>query len=83
MGERNVRHGFDFFHLENAQIGLPLMEPIQRVMIGAEILGRRLRVTGSIEHPAQGNAIHEVSVNSKADNPSGKLIHHHQNPVRS
>ena len=28
MRQWNVRHGFDFLHLENTQICLPLMEPI-------------------------------------------------------
>jgi hypothetical protein len=65
MRQRNVRHGFDFFHIENAQIGLPLMEPIQRIMIGAEILRQCLRGNGSVEHPAQGNAIHDIGVNRK------------------
>ena len=83
MRQWNVRHGFDFFRLENAQIGLPLMEPIQWIMIGAQILRQCLRVNGSIEHLTQGHAIHYAAVNSKTDNPSRKLIHYHQDPVRS
>jgi hypothetical protein len=49
-------------------------------MIGAEIFRQCLRVNGSIEHPAQGNAIHDAPLNSKTDNPSRKLIHHNPNP---
>ena len=83
MRQRNVRHSFDFLHLENAQIGLPLMEPIQRIMIGAEIFRWCLRVNDSIEHPAQYDSIHNTSVNGKADDASCELIHHDQNPLRS
>ena len=30
----------------------------------------------AVEHPAQCDSIHNATVNGKADNPSGKLIHH-------
>jgi hypothetical protein len=49
--ERKAR--FDFLDIEDTQIGLPLIVPIQRIMTGAEILRQGLRVNGSIEHPAQ------------------------------
>src|SRR5215813_12634445 len=81
--QRNVRDCFDFSDLEDTQIGLPLMVPIQRIMIGTEILRQGMRVNGSIEHPAQCESIHNAAVNGKSDDASCKLIHHHQNPVRS
>jgi hypothetical protein len=40
-------------------------------------------VNGSVEHPAQGHAIHNTAVNGEANDASRELIHHHQNPVRS
>jgi hypothetical protein len=52
-------------------------------MVGAEILRQCLGVNHVIEHPAQANSIHHAAVNAKADDPSGELIHHDQNPVRS
>src|SRR5215813_6039273 len=63
MRQWNVRYGLDFLDLENTQIGLPLMELIQRIMIGAEILRQCLRVNGPAEHPAQGHAVHNTAVN--------------------
>ena len=36
MGQGNVGDGLDFGHLQYAQIGLPLVEPIKRIMVGAE-----------------------------------------------
>jgi hypothetical protein len=59
------------------------MKPIQRVVIGTQVFWQWLRVSGSVEHPAQGNAIHDAALNCKTDNPSRKLIHHNQNPIRS
>ena len=37
MRERCVRHRLDFRDVEDAQIRLPLAEPIQRIMIRAEV----------------------------------------------
>ena len=37
-----------------------MIRPTKRIMIGAEIFRQCLRVNGSIEHPAQGNAIHDA-----------------------
>ena len=79
--QRNVRHCFDFLHIEDTQIGLPLMEPVQRIMIRTEIFRKRVRMNRAIEHSAQGDSIHDGAVNGKADDPSRKLIHDHQNPM--
>jgi len=81
MRQWNVRHRRDFLDLENTQIGLPLMELIQRIMIGAEILRQCLRVNGPAEYPTQGHAVHNTAVNGKANDPSGELIHHDQDPI--
>ena len=59
------------------------MEPIQRIMIRAQVFGQCLRVNRSIEHPAQGHAIDNTAVNGKADDPPRELIHYHQDPVGS
>ena len=37
MGERHVRHRLDFPDVEDAQIRLPLAEPIQGITVRAEI----------------------------------------------
>jgi len=52
------------------------MKPIERIMIGTEIFRQSLRANGPIERPAQCDSIHNATMNGKADNPSGKLIHH-------
>jgi hypothetical protein len=73
---RGRKDCLDFLHVEDTQISLPLMKPTERIMIGTEIFRQSLRANGPIEHPAQCDSIHNATMNDKADNPSGKLIHH-------
>ena len=35
MGQGNVGDGLDFGHLQDPQIGLPLVKPIKRIMVAA------------------------------------------------
>jgi len=44
MRERHIRHGLDFFHVEDPQIRLPLVEAIQRIVVRAEVCRRGLTV---------------------------------------
>ena len=46
--DKRVRQGnagdaLDFCHLQNPQIGLPLMELIKRIVVGAEVVPRQNR----------------------------------------
>ena len=52
MRERHVRDGLDFFHVEYPQIRLPLVEPIQGIMVRADVCRRGVAPTRLIEHPA-------------------------------
>ena len=38
MRQGNVGDGLDFCHRQGPQIGLPLVELIDRIMVGAEVL---------------------------------------------
>jgi len=52
MGQWNVGDGLDFCHLEYPQIRLPLMEPIERIIVGAQVLRRpAMPSNGAVEHP--------------------------------
>jgi len=66
MGERHVRHRLDFPDVEDAQIRLPLAEPIQGMMVRAEIFRRGLASSRSIEHSAQPHDIHDTAIHGKA-----------------
>jgi len=34
----NVGYGLDFCHLQGPQIGLPVVELVERIMVGAEVV---------------------------------------------
>ncbi len=38
MGQGNVGYGLDFRQVQYTQIGLPLVEPIKRIVVGAKVL---------------------------------------------
>jgi hypothetical protein len=66
MGERRVRHRLDLPDVEDAQIRLPLVEPIQGIVVRTEIPRRGLASCRAIEHPAQSHAIHLATMHAKA-----------------
>ena len=50
MRQGNVGDGLDFCHLQDPQIGLPLVELIERIMVGAEVLWQpALTSNGAVE----------------------------------
>ena len=53
MRQRRVGYRLDFDHLQQSKVGLPLLEPIQRIVIRAEILRQPLPLNRSPEHRAQ------------------------------
>jgi hypothetical protein len=81
MRERHVRHRLDFLHVEDPQIRLPLVEPIQGIMIRAEIFRCGLALSRSIEHPTQPDAINDAAVHAKAHDATRPLVHHDEHPV--
>ena len=63
-------------------VGLPLMEAKQWIVIGAEVLGHpRFPANGAQEHPAKCETIDGSCLNAKPDDPSGVLVHDHQDPM--
>src|SRR6516165_9259902 len=82
MRQRHVRNGLDFPHLEYSEIRLPLMEPIQRIMIRAQVFWQTLTANRSLKDPAQRLAVDYATVHAKPDDPTRKLVHHDQNPMR-
>lgn len=37
MGQGNIGDGLDFGHIQDSQVGLPLMKTIKRIVIGTEV----------------------------------------------
>ena len=81
--QRHVGHRFDFFHFEYPKIGLPLAEPIQRVMIRTEIPRQAVPTDCSLEHTAERYSVNGATVNAKSDDATGELVDHHENPMGS
>jgi len=82
MRQRNVGDGLDFCHFQYPQVGLPLVEPVKRIVIGTEILRHsELPSNGTVEHPTKCGPIDRSRMDAKANDPACVLIHDHQDPV--
>src|SRR5712691_4605281 len=58
MGQGNVGDGLDFCRLQYLQIGLPLVEPIKRIVVGADVLRHpELPSNGVVAHPTESDTI--------------------------
>ena len=83
MGQKHIGHRLDFRHFQHSEVGLPLRESIQGIVVGAEIVRPGLPSNRSIEHLAQGRTINDATPNSKTNNATRELIHHDENPIGS
>src|ERR1700687_3596042 len=82
MEQRNVGDAFDFRYLQYPQIGLPLVEPIKRIVIGAKIPWHpALPSNGAVEHPTKCDTIDRAGMDAEPNDAARKLIHDHQDPV--
>ena len=82
MRQRNVGHRFDFGHIQDSQIGSPLLKEKKRIMVGAELLQHGPTVpNGMIEHAAECHTVDRSGMHAKADNTARVLIHENHNPV--
>jgi len=78
----NTGDALDFCHLQNPQIGLPLVELIKRIVVGAEVLRHpELPAKGAVEHSTKCHTIDRTCVDAEANDPSRVLIHNDQDPV--
>jgi hypothetical protein len=64
-------------------MGFPLVEPKQRIMVRAEVLGQTLPANRALEHPAQRRAVHAPAVDTKPNDATRELVHHNQDPMGS
>ena len=83
MRQWNVRDGLDFCHFQYPQVGLPLVEPIKRIVIGTEeVWHPALPSNGTVEHPTECGTIDRSRMDAEPNDPARVLIHDHQDPVR-
>ena len=82
MGQGNVGYGLDFRQLQYTQIGLPLVEPIEWIIVGAQVLRHpALPSNGTVEHPTECGTIDRSRMDAETNDPACVLIHDHQDPV--
>jgi hypothetical protein len=82
MGARYVRYRLDFSDVEDPQVRLPLMKPIQRIMVLTEVGGQTLAPRRVIEHPAQRHPVHDATVYAETHDAPRPVVHHDEHPVR-
>src|SRR5207247_10267993 len=82
MGQGNVGYGLDFRQLQYTQIGLPLVEPIKWIVVGAQILRHpELPWNGTVEHPTEGDTIDGARRDAEPNDPARILSHDDQDPM--
>ncbi len=82
MGQGNVGKGLDFCHLQNPQIGLPLVELIKRIVVGAEVLRQPAMASNSaVKHPTESDTIDRARMDAEPKDATRILIHDDQDPV--
>ena len=82
MRQWNVGDGLDFCHVQYPEVGLPLVEPIQGIVIGAEeVRHPALPSNGAVEHPTKCDTIDRAGMDAEANDPARVLIHDHQDRV--
>lgn len=76
MGHRNLRNSLDFGHTPHPKVGLPLVEPVQRIVVGTEILRTRLPSNSVVEHAAHCPTVNDSGMDTEADDPSCEQVAH-------
>ena len=75
MGQGDVGDGLDFYRLQYPQIGLPLVEPIERIIVRAEVLRHpALPTNGAVEHPTECGTIDRSRMHAESNDPARELI---------
>ena len=76
MRQWNVRNRLDFQDIEHSQIGLPLLIPIQRIIIRAQVFRETVAVDRLLEHPAKRRSVNGATLNAEPNDPPRTLVHH-------
>ncbi len=82
MGQRDVRDGFQLVDIKDPQVGAPLSELKQRIVIAAQIEWQGILTDNDlIEHSADSWSVDISGVHSESDDASRELIHDDHDPV--
>jgi len=72
----HVRNRLDLPDVEDPQVRLPLMKPVQRIMVRTEVGGQGLAARRAIQHPAQRNPVHDAKMHAETHNAPWPVIYH-------
>jgi len=73
MRQENVGDGLDFRRLQYLQIGLPLVEPVEWIVVGTDVLRHpALPSNGAVEDPTECGAL---SVPAGTPNPMMRRVY--------
>ena len=82
MGPGSVWNRLDFRNAQNSKVCLPLMKPIHRIVIGAEILRQTGTSNRLLEHMAQRQAIDDSPLDPEPEDSARVLVPAYQHPIR-
>ena len=74
----DIWNSFNFRNAQDSEVCLPLMKPIQRVVIGTEIFWKTCTSNGFLKHPTKRQAINNATLDPKSDDSARVLIHNDQ-----
>ena len=77
----SVRNRLNFPYVQNPKVRLPLMKPVQRIMIGTEIFRQTCTSYRLLEHPADRQAINDSALDPESDDSACVLVHDDQHPI--
>jgi hypothetical protein len=82
MGHGDVRDGFQLGDFKDPQVGAPLSELKQRIVIAAQP-ERQGTLAGNdlVEHPADSRPVDIAGVHSESNDASRELVHDDHDPV--
>ena len=82
MRPGSVRNRLNFPYVQNPKVRLPLMKPVQRIVIGADIFRQTCTSYRLLEHPAERQAIDDSTLDPESDDSACVLVHDDQHPIR-
>src|SRR5262249_32137749 len=81
MRPGSVLHRLNFLYLQNSKIRLPLMKPVQRIVIGAHIFRQTSTSNRLFKHSAERQAIDDSALDPESDDSACVLVHDNQHPI--
>ena len=82
MRPGRARNCLNFRYVQNSKVRLPLMKPVQRIVIGADILRQTCTAYRLLEHSTECQAIDNSALDPESDDSPCVLVHDDQHPIR-